>query len=1051
MKRLLSGFAFLLSVLTLSAGPVSREQAQGIAKSFFEQKGIEMQSARMAFNAPKAGNDASEEAYYYVFNAGGDNGFVIVSGDDRTAEVLGYSETGSFNESNITDNMRSWLQYYADRIRYIVDNDIEVTHETKEGRAARRGKKVYHSIAPILTCNWNQGDPYNLKCPMYYNEDGSTGEHAATGCVATAIAQVLYHHKFPAQTKMRIPGMANSYDTPEGRKTVSLPGIKAGTIIDWDNMQDNYTGNETQEEKDAVAELMLIVGQAVKMGYGASSGSSYAESRKLFVDYLGYDDGVRILRSDHYGITEWFDMMYDELALGYPIGYGGSSTGGGHAFVVDGFDGDEFFHLNWGWGGGSNGYFRIDVLNPGDNSGIGASSSADGYSMGQDAIMYLRPYDNGIDETLEPDVHASINDTQINGTKIFSNYVNWTGSTNSFDCAIVMQDNEGNLTPVSNIEVISNLGANYYVGKTFDMAGKFNTPGTYHITPANKVQGKQIWRTLYDLKHEYIIANVDENLAVTLQHNSEPIDLEVAEWSFPGTLKAGEQQDVVVKLKNNGLEFKRELALYASKTNDMGGSVSRALIGVKSGDTDEFAFFFNPGETGTWNLWLTLNSDRNTVIGQTTVAIGNTAKNKANLAVSSVSVSNNAYGDCLIGTMAIKNNDSKPFCGEVQMQVWTNTPGEGNWWSGSSMQIHYEIPAGGTASAPFEFRNLTIGKKYRFNQRYVGQDGELAEGGVFNGSEWELKAGYLTWGSTGTISGAAVTSTVNIGAPVSGALFNGVSVTNIKANSNPNTIYAFTSGAQAPSSLDGHNVVSEGIAEEISLNDSKPVYSPVDFVASKASFSHTFALAGDGKKGWEAITLPFRPTRATIDGEEVAWKRNNGEGQFWLREFSELSDDNEVVFTDVKDFASLRGNTPYIIAAPEEMIGKTIVFEAEDAIFHNTGNENMLISSEAFQFYGMTFNKRIGGIYILNETGDAYIYQESNKTINAFQNYFIWKLDAENRPESILIYKEGLGIKDVDSTALKNNGRIYDLQGREVKNPSNGIYIINGKKTIINK
>ena len=126
------------------------------------------------------------------------------------------------------------------------------------------------------------------------------------------------------------------------------------------------------------------------------------------------------------------DLIYNEIASGHPVAIAGTATGGAHAFVVDGYDGDGLFHLNWGWGGGSDGYFRIEILNPGDNSGIGASSSSDGYSMGQEALILRLPDDVEADDM----AMMTINDTEIRGTEIFSNYINWTGETNSFDYGI---------------------------------------------------------------------------------------------------------------------------------------------------------------------------------------------------------------------------------------------------------------------------------------------------------------------------------------------------------------------------------------------------------------------------------------------------------------------------------------------------------------------------------------------------------------------------------------------------------------------------------------
>lgn len=1041
MKKLLSILTFALSAITVAAGPVDRQKAAGIAKNFFNAKGIALSEEVPSFRQSrmaKVGSTTEEKPSFYVFNADAGKGFVIVSGDDRTAEILAYSDEGSFDMEQIPENMRSWLQFYEDRIKYIDENNIQIEKETTAQRQMRKASKAHHSIAPLLTCYWNQGDPYNQQCPIYYKGDGSSGR-SATGCVATAIAQVLYHHKYPAETAMRIPAHSCSYKLNDGTtKTSTLSAIPSGTKIDWENMRDRYDGNQTQEEKDAVAFLMRLVGQSVKMGYGESSGSSYADSRNLFVKYLGFDDGVQILRSDNYGIQEWFEMMYDELDAGYPIGYGGSSTGGGHAFVVDGFDGDEFFHLNWGWGGGSNGYFRIDVLNPGDNSGIGASSSADGYSMAQDAIMYLRPGDDGIPYT--PDAsepHMSINDTEITGTSIRSNYINWTGSTNSFDGTIVMYDENNNLVPATtDIKSVDNLAANYFQTWSFYMTGKFAAPGTYRLSPASKLKKNTKWIPLYNLKDEYILATVDEDMKVKLTKVTPGSGLEVSDWYFPGTLKAGDQQDVNITIKNNDGDFKHELALYASKTTSKGNSQSRALIGVKGGESDEFTFYFKPTEVGTYNVWLTLNSDNNKVIGQTTVDIKSTAQNSANLRFSSMSTTNQGIGGRAIGTVSIQNKASKDYKGRVKLQLWVKATDGDYFWSSSSTMVDVEAAAGKSASVPFEFNGLEMNRTY-IMCAYYSYGGELENAGLTYDHSFSTKSGLLYWNNYGAMYGAQQSSSYTVPTNACGILIEGATFNKIVPNSNPNTIYAISRGTTAPTGLDGHNVVNGEKSTDITLNTEKAYVIPASFTAEKASLSHTFKQVCDGEKGYDVVTLPFAPTSITVDGVEVSLN----EGGIYMKEFSMEDDNKEVIFADA---TQLRGGTPYVIGANETFTGKTIVFSAENAEFLADDRDNKVIASEHFRFQGTTCSPRLTDIYMLNEEGSAFELYTGTTKKSISGGYFTTKLTE--KPERIVIANEGTGISEISTNFTE--GAVFDLQGRKVNNAQKGIYIIGNKKYI---
>ena len=1039
MKRLSTLSIFFLSTLALTADPVDKQTALGIAKDFFNGKGIEMKQPKAVYKAPRKATSA-DNAYYYVFNAGDDKGFVVVSGDDRTPQILGYTDSGTFDKDKMPENMRSWFNHYADEIKYLDDNNIQRT-ESSESKGMKKASKAHHSIAPILTCLWDQGDPYNLSCPEYYNKDGSTGR-SATGCVATAIAQVLYHHKFPAQTKRLIPSLTNKYTLEDGTtKSVTLKAISRNTKIDWDNMLDKYNGSETDEQKQAVADLMRIVGQSVKMGYGASSGSSYADSRKLFVDYLGYDDGVQILRSDNYGIQEWFEMIYDELAAGYPIAYGGSSTGGGHAFVVDGFDGDQLFHLNWGWSGGSNGYFLITVLNPGDQ-GIGGSTSADGYSMSQDAIMYLRAENDGIPYTEETVYQMSINDTEVSGTTIKSNYINWTGSSRSFNGAIVMADETGELKPLSNIQTVSNLGANYYQTWSFDLKGKFTEPGTYKVTPASKVTTATTWQPLYNLRDEYIRVDVDENLNVTLTYISPGKNLEVTNWSFPGTLVAGEQQNVTVTFKNNGEEFLREVGLYASKTTNKGSSVSRALVGVKAGETNVITFYFKPTETGTYNLWLTPSSNSNSVIGQTTVEITATNKNKANLRFNSMNVTNNGIGGRAVGTASIKNNASKDFNGRIKLQLWVKALDGDYFWSSSSTQVDLSVAAGKTSSVSFDFQNLEVNRTYILAGYYTNQDGELDNAGLTYDHSFSTKPGLIYWNSAGGVQGTAEATLGTVSASACGVLIDG-KFSKITPGKNTNIIYAVASGTTLPSGLDGCNVVENGKADNITLTSDYLYAIPTNFTATKASYSYTFNTACDGTKGFSVLALPFTPTSVTIDGVEVT---PNTEGGVIIKEFSEEDDNNTVIFANANE---LRSSTPYIIGAPEVLVGKTIVFSADNAEFTAFDNDQMIVGSEHYLFHGTTVNPRLNNCYTLNSDGSGFQYVPTTTKKAAKGGYFTTKLSEEQRPELIKITPDPTEIKDI-KTSEEIDNQAYDLLGRKV-NPetlTKGVYIINGKKYI---
>ena len=348
----------------LMASPIGKEEAKEKALSFLN--GRSSAKAR-GLNSVKALRLVKSEPCYYVFNIGSRDGFVIVSGDDCAPEILGYADSGEVDPQNMPENMKAWLQGYADQIEWMKEKGIKA--QTRS--IAKAGAKS--AIEPLLKSEWNQYSPFNDQCPTY-TKDAET-KHYVTGCVATAMAQIMYYHKWP-EACTAIPQY-----TPTGANAScpTLPALES-TTFDWAKMCDTYNGSEDGTE---VAKLFKYCGTAVQMNY-AEGGSSASTGTAVYalMNYFGYSSGARYLGRSGYTYAQWIDIIYGELAAGRPVLYDGQSTGGGHAFVCDGYEEDDLFHINWGWGGQSNGVFRLSILAP-EEQGAGGSSTSDGYRMWQ--------------------------------------------------------------------------------------------------------------------------------------------------------------------------------------------------------------------------------------------------------------------------------------------------------------------------------------------------------------------------------------------------------------------------------------------------------------------------------------------------------------------------------------------------------------------------------------------------------------------------------------------------------------------------------------------
>ena len=326
----------LLTLMSANAQQVSEQEALVKAQQFLSFNTANQANASRG-RAPRKAPElslANNRSEFYVFNDRANGGYVVVSGEERMPDVLAYSYDGSFDTNNMPCNMQAWLEEYAEQVKYLMAHP--------EAKMTRRAATERENIAPLLTCWFSQGSPtysspYNEKCPVI------NGEHSVTGCVATAMAQIMYYWKWPKQTTDVIPGyITKTYG-------INMPDIPI-TTIDWDNMLNeyDYEGNYTAEQRDAISTLMLLCGTSVEMDY-APSGSGASPSSRVLWKYFGYDDLAENVDRNDFNTNDWEQLMYDELNNGRPVFYR-ADGGGGHAFVLDGYK-DGYFHVNWGWGG----------------------------------------------------------------------------------------------------------------------------------------------------------------------------------------------------------------------------------------------------------------------------------------------------------------------------------------------------------------------------------------------------------------------------------------------------------------------------------------------------------------------------------------------------------------------------------------------------------------------------------------------------------------------------------------------------------------------------
>lgn len=382
MRRIIMFALFcLIGVCHLMANPITASQAREKANQFLNKR----VAKRARSTAPPAKSlkmmAAGKNDSYYIFNVGEEEGYVVVSGDDATEEILGYSDTGSIDPETMPCNMRALFDTYAEQIQYLRENGI-----TREQNTALNTKstKSYHLTRTLA--RYHQNEPFNRQCPEY--DFLLFPKRCVTGCVATAMAQLMYYHHKPLKITNTIPSYVSKY----GDYVFEREEVPANTSIDWINILPEYEGVQYDEnvEGEAVASLMRYCGTAVRMNYQpeiiTSSGEASSKSLPYVLpQYFGYDLSVNFEERKYYPNNDaWHALLKKELEENGPVYYIGSSERGGHAFLLEGYDEDGFFDVNYGWKGSDVGRFRLEVID-------GDATSTIEFTDGQAALLHVQP------------------------------------------------------------------------------------------------------------------------------------------------------------------------------------------------------------------------------------------------------------------------------------------------------------------------------------------------------------------------------------------------------------------------------------------------------------------------------------------------------------------------------------------------------------------------------------------------------------------------------------------------------------------------------------
>ena len=460
MKRtLLLVVTAFTNILLANADPITKAQALSIATKYIN-------NPKLSNDTPKTrSSQANEQPAYYIFTNPNDKKFVIISGESKLNELVGYGDKMTENPNDQPPYFKLFLKEYE-----------RVVKEVRSKTAATTPQRpIRRKVEPLLTCKWSQYDPFNKYTPL------SNGQHTPTGCVATATAQVMFYNKWPK-------------NRPQDYIASTGDDAKKSATYWWDEMKNTTNEMRTEHSRQAVGVLMSDIGKAVNMRYyyrGSDSNLQYAcNALRDKFDYT-----VRYLDKNFLPANDFLNEVMQEISDGYPV----LVVGGPHAFVYDGYDEQGLIHTNWGWGGENDGYFDINIVTL-NVSGFALNS---GTFWDDISVVFAHPNDGkatpfkDIERGLDARTTTSltIDKTEANRSESFSAKIEKLGSYSSVKgelgvftgkVALALYNDKNEQVKIFNSTASDQTWASIFTSMSFDVADinfKGIADGNYHLVP----------------------------------------------------------------------------------------------------------------------------------------------------------------------------------------------------------------------------------------------------------------------------------------------------------------------------------------------------------------------------------------------------------------------------------------------------------------------------------------------------------------------------------------------------------------------------------------
>ena len=933
---------FMVSLLT-TANPITHLQALRKAQDFVGKRmHVDSRQMKLAHVGESGGQTG-----WFAFNLPSKKGFVIVSGNDETDEILGYSNQGEFDYENIPENMKVWLEQYNQSIQAVAQGVM---------RPAKTFAHPTDVVEPLITSLWGQKYPFNVLCPKV------NATNCPAGCTAVAMAQVMRYHRFPAASTEAIP----SYTT--GTLGIDMPELPA-TTFDWDKMPDELTDESSPESINEVAKLMLYCGQATEMNYDASGSGAYSNILpQRLPKYFNYPKTIHYVYRRSYDEAQWDSLLVRELLNGRPVIYTAyTNISTGHTFVCDGYDGQGLYHINWGWTGAGNGYYRISVACA---EGEGLDENIKNYqlSVNQSAVIGIKP--EGTDDYKAPaDPYCVFSRPSIKGENIYKRsakkydfkgitikqtFVNGSASSKSLNYGVALCDDKGNVVKIL-ANAISKLssGAN----KAYEIADvEFGAglAGHYTIKAVYKPSSSADWIPMGGTDRNYIDVEIEQK-EMTLTS--------VPKANFVVQELEKEGDFLKIRFDNNDEDFFG--IIYLRKLVPSTGQISLVAydnISFEAGTSRDFRIYVDPAKSFdiySDEFYLSVDEYDSHYFYCNAWEEDNLLEKEIeilNLSEDSTTI----VGDRAMCRVTVTNKGTKPYKNYLVVSSL-----DGNDKTTEATRELIELAEGDTLVRQYEVPitdfDVTYSLMASHKRNLYAWDNDTTEMKL-------VSKGAIYWTKDGTLKTQKASAVFVVPEDAVAINVRNAYTSNVTPNSNPNTIYMLDK--TIPSRLASSNYVgATNKGKRLTLVDGFDYYFPVEMTFS-AGVYYQREIPEDVEFEWATLTLPFTPEYVSVDDSLIGWYADADakEGDFWLFDFKGVQ--NDTVTTSYSQ--GVKADVPCLMAYDDRLAAKTISFYCSEKTTIAPTQIHPSLTADGYSMVGTNMKETTTNCYLLQ--GNEWVW-----------------------------------------------------------------------------